>query len=56
VAGRLLSSLLFGIAVTDTRTLILAAAGVLTAGVLASYLPARRAAKFDPAWIFREEG
>ena len=31
------------------------AAAVLALGVLASYLPARRAAKLDPCRIFREE-
>jgi putative ABC transport system permease protein len=55
LASRLLSNLLFGIAATDARTLILAAAGVLGCGVLASYLPARRAASFDPGAILREE-
>jgi putative ABC transport system permease protein len=55
LASRLLSSLLFGIAANDSRTLILVAAGVLAFGVLASYLPARRAATLDPCRIFREE-
>jgi ABC-type lipoprotein release transport system permease subunit len=31
------------------------AAGVLAFGVLASYLPARRAARLDPCRTFREE-
>jgi ABC-type antimicrobial peptide transport system permease subunit len=55
LTARLLSSLLFGIAATDPRTLIIAAAGVLAIGVLATYLPARRAAALDPSRIFREE-
>ena len=55
LASRLISSLLFGIAATDARTLILVAAGVLGCGVIASYLPARRAAAFDPGVILREE-
>ena len=55
LASRLLASLLFGVAATDSRTLILAAAGVLAVGVLASYLPARRAAALDPCSMFREE-
>jgi ABC-type lipoprotein release transport system permease subunit len=29
--------------------------GVLALGVLASYLPARHAASFDPSSMFREE-
>jgi putative ABC transport system permease protein len=55
LASRLLSSLLFGVAATDSRTLILVAGWVLALGVLASYLPARRAATLDPCRIFREE-
>jgi predicted permease len=54
LASRLLSSLLFGIAATDSRTLIVVAAGVLAFGVLASYLPARRAAGLDPYTMLRE--
>jgi predicted permease len=53
--SRLLSSLLFGVSATDPRTLVLTAASVLAVGVLASYLPARRAATLDPCRIFREE-
>jgi predicted permease len=55
LASRLLASLLFGIAATDFRTLIVVAAGVFAFGVLASYLPARRAASLDPCTMFREE-
>ena len=55
LVSRLLSSLLFGVAATDPRTLIMVAGGVLAFGVLASYLPARRAATLDPCRIFREE-
>jgi predicted permease len=55
LGSRLLSTLLFGVAATDPRTLIAVAAGVLAAGVLATYLPARRAAALDPCRIFRED-
>jgi putative ABC transport system permease protein len=55
LASRLLSSLLFGVAATDTRTLMMVSAAVLGLGGLASYLPARRAAALDPCRIFREE-
>jgi len=55
LASRLLSTLLFGVAATDSRTLIMVATGVLGFGVLASYLPARHAATLDPCRIFREE-
>jgi ABC-type antimicrobial peptide transport system permease subunit len=48
-------TLLFGVSATDVRTLVLTAAVVLAVGVLASYLPARRAATLDPCHIFREE-
>jgi ABC-type antimicrobial peptide transport system permease subunit len=55
LVSRLLSSLLFGVSATDPRTLVLTATGVLAIGVLATYLPARRAARVDPCRIFREE-
>ncbi len=55
LASRLLSSLVFGVAATDARTLIVVAAAVFAVGVLASYLPARRAAALDPCSIFRED-
>jgi len=55
VVSRLLSSLLFGVSAADARTLVLTAAVVLAVGVLASHLPARRAATLDPCRIFREE-
>ena len=55
LASRLLSSLLFGIAANDPRTLSAVAVGVLALGVLASYLPARRAATLEPCRIFSEE-
>ena len=55
LASRLLSSLSFGIAAGDARTLGVVAAGVLAFGVLAAYLPARRAATLDPCSMFRED-
>lgn len=55
LVSRLLSSLLFGVAATDVWTLVLVAAGVLAIGLLASYVPARRAAALDPCSMFREE-
>ena len=55
LASRLLSSLLFGVPAVDSGTLLLVAAGVFASGVLASYLPARRAAALDPVSAFRDE-
>jgi predicted permease len=55
LTARLLSSLLYGVAATDLRTLLLVAAGVFASGALASYLPARRAAALDPSSMFREQ-
>jgi ABC-type antimicrobial peptide transport system permease subunit len=54
LAARLLSSLLFGIAATDAWTLIAVPVAVFGLGVLASYLPARRAAALDPSRMLRE--
>jgi putative ABC transport system permease protein len=54
VSARALSSLLFGVPPWDIAVL-LAAAGVLAAtALLASYLPARRAARIDPATTLAE--
>lgn len=55
LVSRLLSSLLFGVAASDPRTLLLVAAGVLVLGCFASYLAARRAAALDPSSMFRED-
>jgi putative ABC transport system permease protein len=54
LASRLLASLLFGVAASDPRTLVVVAAAVFGCGVLASYLPARRAARLDPSSLFRD--
>ncbi len=55
VLGRVMRSQLFGVAATDP--VALAAAAVVLVGVtlLATYLPARRAAKIDPASVLRTE-
>ena len=55
VAARLLSSMLFGVAPWDP--LALAAAGVVltVTALAASYLPARRAARVDPATTLAAE-
>jgi predicted permease len=56
VAGtRLLSSLLFGITARDPVTLASTAALLLMTTLLASYVPARRASRIDPAVVLRME-
>jgi putative ABC transport system permease protein len=53
--GRLIASLLFGVSATDAATLALVTAVVAIVGMLACYLPARRAAKIDPMAALRNE-
>ena len=45
---RLMSSLLFGVTPLDAATFVAAAAFLAVAALLASYVPARRAAAVDP--------
>ena len=52
---RLLESQLYGVAPHDAATLAVGLIGLLAAGVLASDLPARRAARLDPAAALRSE-
>ena len=51
----LLHSFLFGIGSTDPATFVLSILFLSVAAVLASYLPARRAAKIDPIVALRNE-
>jgi ABC-type antimicrobial peptide transport system permease subunit len=55
VLARTLSSLLFGVPPWDPITLMSAGALLATATFAASYLPARRAARVDPASILASE-
>jgi predicted permease len=54
-ANRLLSSLLFGVSTLDPAVLGLSALLVALTGLLAAYLPARRATKVDPMVALRYE-
>jgi ABC-type antimicrobial peptide transport system permease subunit len=52
---RLMSSLLFGVTALDPVTYAAVPALLIAAGVLASYLPARRAVTLDPVQALRAE-
>jgi predicted permease len=53
--GRFIESRLFGLEPTDPGTLLGAVAVLMMAAFLASWLPARRAARVDPMEVLREE-
>jgi ABC-type antimicrobial peptide transport system permease subunit len=52
---RLMASLLFGVSPVDPVTFVCVAAGLTGVALLASYLPARRAAGADPMNALRAE-
>jgi putative ABC transport system permease protein len=52
---RFIASRLYDVRPTDPLTFAAAAAGLVLVAVLASYLPARRAARIDPAVVLRNE-
>jgi ABC-type antimicrobial peptide transport system permease subunit len=54
-ASRVLQSLLYGVAATDTVTYGAVAAFLTVVAMAASYLPARRAARSDPMMALRAE-
>jgi ABC-type antimicrobial peptide transport system permease subunit len=54
-AGRLISSLLYGLKPHDAGPLAAAAVVLGVAAAIAAYLPARRAARLDPMTALREE-
>ncbi len=54
-AAKAASTLLFGLQPTDPATLASAMALLISIGLLASYLPARRASKLDPMTTLRQE-
>ncbi|HEX6729598.1 MAG TPA: FtsX-like permease family protein, partial [Pyrinomonadaceae bacterium] len=53
--SRVIASLLFGINPTNAATLIAVTVGLFAVGLLACYLPARRATKVDPSVALRYE-
>jgi predicted permease len=53
--GRLFSTLLYGVSPADPLTFVDAAVLLLAAGLLAGYLPAKRAMNVDPADALREQ-
>ena len=52
---RLMRGLLFGVGPTDATTFILVSGVLITVGLIACYLPARRAARVDPLVALRYE-
>ena len=52
---RVMSSLLFGVSATDPATLVTISLILVAVALLASYIPARRAAKVDPLIALRYE-
>jgi putative ABC transport system permease protein len=53
--ARLLASFLYGVGTMDLLSLAGATAVLLGAGLLAAYIPARRASRIDPTVVLREE-
>ena len=52
---RIVKSQLWGVSAFDVRTLLFAPLALLTTGLLACYVPARRAMKVDPMVALRHE-
>jgi ABC-type antimicrobial peptide transport system permease subunit len=52
---RMMAGLLFGVSPLDSLTFALVAAGLTVVSIVASYLPARRAAAADPMEALRIE-
>jgi predicted permease len=55
VASRVLQTLLFQVSTKDVATYAAAVGGVAAIGLLANYIPARRAARIDPMRTLRSE-
>ena len=54
-ATRLLGALLYGVSATDPTTYVAVALLLATVGLLASWIPSRRAARVDPTVALRAE-
>jgi putative ABC transport system permease protein len=55
LVGKLLKSMLYGVATIDVGVFTVAAVTLLVSAVLACYLPARRASRIDPMIALRYE-
>jgi putative ABC transport system permease protein len=55
LGGRLLSAMLFGVSADDLTTYAIVFVGLIAVSVVASWLPARRAATIDPVIAMRPE-
>ncbi len=53
--SRLAGSLVFGMSPNDPETIVMAGAGLAAVALLASYIPARRAARLDPMVTLRAD-
>jgi predicted permease len=54
-AGRGVSSLLYGVAPTDARTIVACVLTLVSVAIAASWVPARRASRIDPASALRAD-
>jgi len=54
--SHLLQALLFGVSPTDAWTYVVVVGLIALVGVVASWIPARRATAIDPASALRSEG
>jgi ABC-type antimicrobial peptide transport system permease subunit len=54
LTGRLMRTVLYGVTPTDVRTMVSVPAALVVVAIVACLIPARRAARLDPAEILRE--